>query len=359
MDAGKGPCTPCGGYLALSRARIAQGKWKEAEHASRRWVELQPEAPSAWGNLANVLMYTGRQHEGLEALTHAVTLSGNDPAVADQRARFLIMSRRFEPVDSIIAVWSTSKSSDLRYSAHDLRILLLRERGQYRAANAELDKTMVEFPATAMIPLTRGNNLGRLGDYAAAALTYERTAHHPLERSPSLPLNPTDARGFCWHHALLADAIAPSGDVRRLQGIADTLRLGCVSSFFHRDHLLYHHVLGLIALHEKRWADAEAQLRQAHFIESEGYTRTNVALAKAQLKLGRPRDAIASLRAAYSGPLDGMPRYQPRSELDYFMAVAFRAAGQMDSAAVYDAYAQRALRNADPEARRQMEAFAR
>ncbi len=49
-----------------------------------------------------------------------------------------------------------------------------------------------------------------------------------------------------------------------------------------------------------------------------------------------------------------MGRYEPRSELDYLMAVAFRDAGIRDSSAIYADRVRRAWRNADPEVKRQL-----
>src|SRR4030095_425376 len=100
---------------------------------------------------------------------------------------------------------------------------------------------------------------------------------------------------------------------------------------------------------EGRWIEAVSELRQGMWGVSESWTRTSVAFAQAELMLGQPRVALAALRDAYASPLDGMSRYQPRSELDFLMAQAFRRAGQPDSAAVYMAFARSAWRSADPE----------
>jgi len=138
----------------------------------------------------------------------------------------------------------------------------------------------------------------------------------------------------------------------RLRALADTLTVGCARSFFGRDRLLHHHVRGLLAMEQGRWSDAEAELQQARWGVAESWTRSNVALAKTEMALHQPRAALAALRDAYAAPLDGMGRYQPRSELDLLMAQAFRKAGDADSARVYEAYVRRAWRNADPELRR-------
>ena len=43
---------------------------------------------------------------------------------------------------------------------------------------------------------------------------------------------------------------------------------------------------------------------------------------------------------------------EPRSELDYLMSVAFKAAQRSDSASVYRSYVETAWKNGDPEVRR-------
>jgi len=44
----------------------------------------------------------------------------------------------------------------------------------------------------------------------------------------------------------------------------------------------------------------------------------------------------------------------PRSELDYWMAISFRAAGQMDSARVYASRVRESWVDADPEVKRML-----
>jgi len=352
MEAGSGPCGPCVGYGNLARIQAQEGKWEAAEHSARRWVELQPDAPASWEMLAGVLSYRQRHREAIDAVQRAVTLSGRDPSTLDMWARLLIAARQYDTADSLVRSWLTSESPQLRASAYDLRVLLLRERGELRASNVALDRSEAALPnAGVQTVLVRGNNLGRLGDYAGAELLYERSAHGPRLETRFPPVG-TASRGFCWHHALLADAVAPSGDTARLRGLADTLAVGCARSFFGRDRRLHHHVRGLLAMMEGRWFDAEAELQQARWGVAESWTRSNVALAKTEMALNQPRAALAALRDAYASPLDGMGRYQPRSELDLLMAQAFSKAGDADSARVYEAYVHRAWRNADPELKR-------
>jgi DNA-binding SARP family transcriptional activator/TolB-like protein len=353
MEAGSGPCAPCVGYGNLARIQAQEGKWPAAERSAKRWVELQPDAPASWETLATVFAYQQRYRDALDAVERAVTLSGRDPSSLDMWARILIMARQYDTVDSLVNAWIAGQSPGQHASAYDLRALLLRERGELRASNAALDRAEADLPNAGGIQtvLVRGNNLGRLGQYAAAEVLYERSSHGPRLET-RFPPTGTAARGFCWHHALLGDAIAPSGDTVRLRALADTLTVGCAKSFYGRDRRLHHHVRGLLAMQQGRWLDAEAELQQARWGVAEAWTRSTVALAKTELALGQPRAALVALRDAYATPLDGMGRYQLRSEIDLLMAQAFREAGEADSARLYDGYVRRAWRNADPEVKR-------
>jgi tetratricopeptide (TPR) repeat protein len=260
------------------------------------------------------------------------------------------MARRTEEAEALIAEWDTSAHTTLRRIALDVRVMIERERGQLRASNRSIDRAIAADSALSFLELVRGNTLGRLGDYAAAERVYERHVHGPdLRPQHPFPPKPESARGFCWEHALLADALAPKGDTLRLLAIADSLERGCARSYFLRDRTLHRHVRGLIHAAGGRHAEAAREFQRTPVTVSESWSRTTVELAKAQLALGRPRDAIATLHIAYATPLDAMGRYVPRSEIDYYMALAFKAAGMRDSSAVYAAHVRHAWRAADAE----------
>jgi hypothetical protein len=170
------------------------------------------------------------------------------------------------------------------------------------------------------------------------------------------------SRAFAWHHAHLADAIARSprcGDTPRLEALADSVERIGRRSYYGRDWTLHHHVRGLVAERRGDYALAETELRQAQWRLADGWTRSLAELANVQLTRGHATDALATLRNAYAARPDAMGRYEPRSELDYFMALAFRRAGALDSAGVYERYARSAWTNADPEVKQLLRALDR
>jgi DNA-binding SARP family transcriptional activator/TolB-like protein/tetratricopeptide (TPR) repeat protein len=356
-EAGQGPCAPCVAYGGLISDRVSEGDLVGAEHAGNRWIALQPDLPAAWSSLATILSYEQRFDEALEIARRAAYLAGNDPEYRAKIGRILLMARRWAAADSLITRWNGSQSREMRADAFDLRMLLQRERGQFRAANRTADAFREPVPDAGVLRYMKGNDLGRLGDYAGAIRLYEEAVHaHPMPGpalSPASTLTGDWARAFCWEHALEADAIAASGDTLRLRALADSIEMMSVRSYYGRDWRLAHHVRGLIAMQGHRYSEAERELQSARWGVA-GWTRTVAELAKAQLALGRPRDAILTLRDAYTGPLDAMGRYEPRSALDFLMARAFQEAGIADSASVYAGYVRTAWRDADPETKRSL-----
>jgi DNA-binding SARP family transcriptional activator/Flp pilus assembly protein TadD/TolB-like protein len=348
MRAGTGPCAQCKGFSSVIQMRWLQGDYDGAAAWSRRWINEQPDASPAWSYLAWSLAYAQQTDSALTLMRRSVTLAGNEMWALDQYARMLIVGRRYAAADSV-----TDRIEALYHDAEgqvaDLRALLAREHGRPGEANRLIEELVARSPLSAYgTDVVRADNRRLMGDIAGAVRIYERISHGGPTPQLSIPLDPGAARAFCWHHALAADALGEVADTVRLRGIADTLAMACHRSYYARDWRLHHHVRGLIAARAGRHDEAVREFTQAVWTRVEGWSRTAVALAKAQMALGRPRDAITALRTAYATRLDAMGRYVPISELDYWMARAFSQAGEVDSTGVYAGYVAQALKNAEP-----------
>jgi len=347
IEAGNGPCVPCTGYMALTDARLATGNYAGALTSARRWVALQPGVPSAWMNRARVALALQQFDTALALARRAQIIAGGGDEYWEFSVRVLLMARRYADADTAIA---TAMASQRRGAAFDMKALLERERGQLRASNRTVDQAAAEVPGLYWLKLMKANTLGRLGSYDEAARLIESMTH---PGKVVFPLLGGTARGFAWHHALEADILAPKGDTVRLRSLADSVEVGGSRSYYGRDWRLPHHIRGQVALAGHRYDEAIRELTQALWTRA-GWTRTNVELARAYLAKKQPGDAVAALRGAYEQPLDAMARYVPRSELDYWMALSFHAAGQMDSARVYASRARESWAEADPEVKRML-----
>jgi DNA-binding SARP family transcriptional activator/TolB-like protein len=352
LEAGHGPCAPCVSLNGLAEIRAARGDLGGAEQAARRWATLQPDLPGPWAELSSVLSFEGRFDEAVAAARRSATLSGGDSDYLERIGRTLLMGRRYASVDSLIIIWSHDARPGVRVVAGDLKALLERERGRYRASITTIEQLIAADPPSSSLRMEEGNSLGRIGDYAGARRVFSLVSTWP-GAPPDSGLVGDKARAYCWEHALEGAALASGGDTVLLRRLADSIGAVAGRSYYGRDWRLNHHLLGLVAMAGGRYAEAAAQFDSARWTPS-GWTETNAALARAEMKLNRPAAALAVLREAYEAPLDAMGRYEPRSELDFLMAEAFREAGMADSARIYGDLVRRAWDRADPEVRRQL-----
>lgn len=341
MSAGRGPCTPCEVLWRLSQVRMAEGNRAGAESAARRWVELQPDLASAWRNLSATLAAVGKPAEAVDAGFHVLALARHAPVVVDF-GRTMLSARRYDIVDSLLRKWRGSRDPTLVWGERDLRTMLERERGQYSASIQSIG----EMPASSGLILLRADALARLGKLSEARKIYEGSGHPPGS-SRAGQFTPPEARAFAWAHALEADALIRAGDTVAARSLLDSIQRAGLQSYYDRDKRLHHHVRGMLSFTEGKFSEAERELRAAEW-GANGWTRTNIELARAQLAQRHSAAAIETLRDAYMAPLDGMGRYVPRSEIDFWMARAFMSAGQRDSADRYAGYVRSAWQRADP-----------
>lgn len=350
MVAGDGPCTPCEVLWRLAQTRLALGDRGGAEAAARRWVALQPDLPAAWRNLASTLAAVGLSAEAMEAGYHMMALS-NEAPTATQFARIAISARRFDIVDSLLGAWRTSTDPVLAENRLDLEMMVDRERGQFAASVRN------RLTRSNGLLLVQADGLARLGQLGEARSVLENSGH-PKATSGNWYLTPTGARGFSWAHAIEADILMRAGDTITARVLMDSIAKSGKLSYYGRDLRLSHHIQGMLYFVEGRFADAERELRQAEW-SANGWTRSNVELARAQLAQHHPADALETLRQARLAPVDAMARYVPRSELDWYSARAFAEAGERDSALVYAQYVRQAWKNADPMLRPRLDSLPR
>ena len=355
--AASAPCAPCGIYGGLANLRAMRGDMLGAVSAAKRWVELEPHVPGAWSTYASLLSVDGKFDDALAAYRRAGSLAPSGNYTADI-ARTLIMGRRYAEADSLIAsalrAGSRANARAAIADALDARALLERERGEFRRSAQTVDSIVALDSGAGVLRLMQANSLARVREYAKAEALAKPVAMPVHARGASTS---DDASAFAWHHALLADAIAPNTDTVRLHAIADSIELVGARSYYARDWRLAHHVRGLIAMRAGEYLRAENEFSASRWGIA-GWTVSVVNQAQAQLELGRPDDALRTLRNAYAGPLDAMGRYQPRSEIDYWMSVAFTRVGEADSARVYAGYVRRAWQNADTEVRQRLAVLA-
>jgi predicted Zn-dependent protease len=155
-----------------------------------------------------------------------------------------------------------------------------------------------------------------------------------------------------WQLTLAGTAHAAAGDTGVVRRLADSLEaLGPSSLYGGRDEKLHYVLRGLLLQHQGRHAEAVDAFRRSLFSLTDGYTRTNLVMARSLLQLHRPAEAIAVLQPAIRGGIDGSNTYVSRTELHEALAQAFEQAGHADSAVAHWRAVESAWRRADPQFR--------
>lgn len=155
-------------------------------------------------------------------------------------------------------------------------------------------------------------------------------------------------RRLPWQLVHVATALAAARDTGRFTALADSAERIGAGSFFGRDPPLHHYIRGLLWLARGDTARAAEALRASIWSWTDGYTRANYELAKAELALGRPREAVYPLQAALRGDLQSSNLYVTRTELHEVLARAFEMVGERDSAAAHYRLVVRAWAGAEP-----------
>jgi tetratricopeptide (TPR) repeat protein len=159
------------------------------------------------------------------------------------------------------------------------------------------------------------------------------------------------ARQISWNLALAGTAYAAAGDTIMVRRLADSVQAIGRESNWARDERLHWMLRGLLHQTAGRHEEAVDAFRRSIYSLTDGYTRTNLMLARSLLALRRPEEAIAVLRPAIRGGVDGSNTYVSRTELREALAQAFEMAGQADSARVWYRAVESAWRRADPQFR--------
>jgi tetratricopeptide (TPR) repeat protein len=361
----RGVTARCRGCEAMENIVVAYemaDSLSAAERTAREFLALQPHSSGAWITVAVTLEHAGRFDDARAAYDSVMRLSPG--ATDDLYYRVPIAIRRgdFADAEVLVATKHHYATPAQQWEALWWGATSLRNQGRLREVLA-LTPTMRAIEHSGSPPelpynanLIAAEALLEMGRARDAAALFDSLARFYYS-GDTLPGR--YARHQCWTLTHRATALAAAGDTALLQRLADSLEILGRQSSYGRDRLLHHHIRGLLLSARGRVAAAAAEFRQAVWSLTYGYTRTNLELARADMALGRPREAIAVLQPAFRGPLDASNLYVTHTELHEMLARAFDAAGERDSAVTHYRWVVAAWRNADPEFRPRFDQDAR
>ena len=327
-----------------------------AERTARRLIALRPDerGPQGgpWNNLVEVLLRQGRRAEA-EAADARDRPNPAAPRLWLGFERDLIRWGHYERVDRELIANITNANASIRADAWWLLLLSYRDQGRLHEADTLIHRGRV--PNTAIqVPGFQNPvvDLALLGLEMGHPEVSIRAHRENLVAMASWTPAAHRARNLAWQLVLAGTAHAAAGDTAVVRRLADSLeRLGPASSYAGRDAKLHYVLRGLLLQREGRHAEAVDAFRRSLYSLSDGYTRTNLMMARSLLILQRPAEAIAVLRPAIRGGVDGSNTYVSRTELHEAMAEAFEQAGQRDNALAHWRAVESGWRRADPQFR--------
>jgi DNA-binding SARP family transcriptional activator/TolB-like protein len=346
-------CTACEALGELLTAYALADSLPRAEEIAREWLRRFPSSAGAADALARMLEYQGIVTEAMELRRASSSLhpSAGDLGVWLWPGIYAIRQGDWPTADSFLRMRAQVATAAERREAFWYLIISLRHQGRFREA-LELARQLRTPPqqagqATSPPPgsaLSEAIVLFEMGRFRDSAALWDSLAHE----SRRMTGDARQARQLAWVYTHAAVALAAAGDTVAMKRLIPVIEEYGRQSAYGRDPRLHHHTRGL--LHAARGDDlaAAAEFRRAIFSTTGGYTRTNLELARVLLRLRRPDEAVAVLRAAFRGPLQASNLYVTHTELHETLGRAFEMAGQPDSAVVHHCWAERARLNADP-----------
>jgi DNA-binding SARP family transcriptional activator/tetratricopeptide (TPR) repeat protein len=349
---GPASCNSCSTFNELVTAYALADSLPAAEAVAREWLRRVPTSLGALDALAKTLEYQDRV---AEAMTVRRSASSQHPTagvlgVGMWPGVYGIRAGDWDAADGFLRLRAEVGTRAERHEALWLLVVSLRHQGRFdeALATARQLRGLQNPPHVRGAPppynaLTEATVLFEMGRPRDAAALWDSIARQvPIE-----PGRPTYARQRAWLYTHAATALHAAGDTVALKRLAVQIEAHGRQSAYGRDHRLHHHARGLLYAARGDDARAAAEFRSAIFSTTAGYTRTNLELGRALLRLGRPAEAIPVLRSAFRGPLGASNLYLTHTDLREALGAAFMMAGQRDSAAVHACWIARARRNAD------------
>jgi len=318
---------------------------------ARRWVATQPDSPTPYAILADLLHLQGRTTEANAALVQASS-RGLDVVTQFLTASSIAMrEENYRLSDSILETHLAAGSVHERFEAAFQLAISLRAQGRFDSALAVLARSRDAYAGT---PSERLNERGNQLQVGQAQLEAGRpTAAIAAFDSTTRLLDPREApatrdRVRLWALVQRATVYASLGDTLMLRQLADSAELLASTSRLQRSRALPAYARALQLEAAGKHDEVSALLRSVTHSPTTGLQTFDLLLARALVAAGRPREAIGVLQSVFRGYRSGGGLYTTQTELHAALASAWEAAGNADSARAHWARVAGAWKAADP-----------
>lgn len=255
-------------YNILGYAYRQNGDYPNAEQAFKKYIELIPNDPNPYDSYAELLLKTGRFDESITQYRKALSIDPNFVAShLGISADLLYMGKSAEAAAELQKISEKARSDgDRRTALFGLTVVEV-DSGRMEQALAEMDKQYAlaekigDVAQMSADLQTKGNILVEVGKYDEAKGLFERSLR--MVESSNLSKEIKD-NSRLFHHYNLAKVAIGKKDLAAAKTEAESFRAGAEAAKNTLQIKQAHELLGTIALEEKDYDKAIAELQQAN-----------------------------------------------------------------------------------------------
>lgn len=244
------------------------GDYANAEQAFKKYIELIPNDPNPYDSYAELLLKTGRFEESIAQYRKALAIDPHFvPSHFGIAADLMYMGKPAEANAELQKIIDQARSDgDVRLAYFGMAVVAS-DSGKYDQAAAAMDKEYSvaekknDMAAMAADLQAKGNILAEAQKLDAAAQSFDRSLQLIQGSSQSQEIK--DNAKLAYHFNLAALAIAKK-DYASAKSHADQYRQGAEANKNPFQVKLAHELAGRIALAQKDYDNATAELNQAN-----------------------------------------------------------------------------------------------
>ena len=255
-------------FNILGYAYRQDDNYADAETAFKKYIELIPNDPNPYDSYAELLLKMGRFDE---AITQYKKALGIDPNFVNSHfgiaAALTYQGKASEAKAELQKLTEKARSDGERRTALFGQMVVAADSGKFEEALTEVQKQYAlgekssDVPAMAGDLQLKGNILLEMGRYPEAKQAYEQVVKMTNDSNLSSQIKDNTTR---FHHYNLARVAIGQSDLVAAKREADEFRKGAEAAKNSAQIKLAHQLAGMIALQEKKYDQAIAELKQSN-----------------------------------------------------------------------------------------------
>ena len=293
-------------YNILGYAYRQNGDYSNAEQAFKKYIELIPNDPNPYDSYAELLLKMGKFEDSISQYRKALSLDPNFVASRNGiAADLLYLGKPDEAAAELQAINDKARSDGDRRTALFGMTVVQVDGGKLDKALAEVDKQYAlgekinDVAAMTGDLQLRGNILAEMGRYDEAKEQFERLLKMTQDSGLSQEIK-DNAKLF--HHYNLVTVALGKKDYATAKAEAEEFRKGAEASKNPNQMRQAHELAGMIALAEKDYDRAIAELQQANQQNPQNLYRLSQAYQ------GKGDNARAKEFAAKAAAFNSLPQ---------------------------------------------------